>query len=376
MKVALIHDNLNQMGGAEKVLLALHELYPRAPIYTATYNERDTGGVFADMDIRPSFIQRLPLGSTKYKWFLPFMPSAFEQFDLSKYDVVISSSSAFSKGVITKPETLHVCYCHTPTRYLWNDHFEYIDTIRGPKFGKKAIQLMTTYLRIWDKMASDRVNKFIANSHYIARRIKKYYHRDSEIIYPPVETEMFQNKPAEDFYLVVSRLRPYKKVDLVIQAFNELKLPLVIIGSGEEEKRLRSLAQSNITFLGNADEQTKVDYLSRCKAFINPQEEDFGIAPIEAMASGKPVIAYGRGGALETIIEGKTGLFFHQQTREALINTVRRFEADGVSFDPKVIREHAQTFDARVFAKRISTFVDEAYAEHQREYTSPSSLTL
>ncbi len=368
MKIALVHDHLNQLGGAEKVLLALHEMYPQAPIYTLTYDKKAMGPDFATLDIRTSFIQRLPFGVRRYKWFLPLMPAAFEQFDFSRYDVVISSSSAYSKGIITKPETLHICFCHTPTRYLWNDHFDYVSTIRGPKFVKKMVQLFSTYLRIWDKMSADRVNKFIANSAYVQHRIKKYYQRDADVIYPPVETAQFTLAEPQDYYVIVSRLRPYKKVDLAIEAFNQLGLPLKVIGGGEEEHRLRALARKNIEFLGMLSDEEKRPVIAQSKAFINPQEEDFGIAAVEAMAAGRPVIAYGKGGATESVIDGKTGLFFTEQTVPSLVEAIQRFEATKDQFDPFFIKQHAAEFDRELFKKRIRDYVDTALAEHRANY--------
>lgn len=368
MKIALVHDHLNQLGGAEKVLLALHEIYPNAPIYTITYDKLAMGKSFESLDIRTSFIQRMPFGIKHYKWFLPFMPAAFEQFDFSNYDVVISSSSAYSKGIITKPETLHICFCHTPTRYLWNDHFDYIRTIRGPKFIKKFVQLFSTYLRIWDKLSADRVNKFIANSSYVKQRIGKYYQRNADVIYPPVETSQFSLSTPKDYYLIVSRLRPYKKVDLAVAAFNKLGLPLKIIGGGEEERRLKEMAKPNIEFLGIIDDEQKRIYVSQCKAFINPQEEDFGIAAVEAMAAGRPVIAYAKGGAIESVVSGVTGIFFTEQTAQSLISAVEEFEQKQQQFDPQKIQQHARKFDTELFKKHIKEYVDIAILEHKDAY--------
>lgn len=368
MKIALVHDHLNQNGGAEKVLLALHEIFPRAPVYTITYDKEETKGIFDDIDVRTSFIQKLPFGIKKYKWFLPLMPAAFEQFDLSKYDIVISDSYAYSKGVITKPETLHVCFCHTPTRYLWNDHFEYIRALRGPKVTKKLVQVFTTYLRVWDKMAADRVNKFIANSEYISRRIKKYYQCDSDVIYPPVETKKFYRSQPEDFYLILSRLRPYKKVDLAIEVFNDLGLPLKIIGTGEEYAKLKAISKPNIEFLGYVSEEEKAKYLSTCKAFVHPQEEDFGITTVEAMAAGRPVIALGRGGALESVIDNKTGIFFYDQTKEALKNAIESF--DSSKFNPLEIQQYASQFDVDVFKNKMKKYIEENWEKHKQEYTA------
>jgi len=362
MKVALLHDHLNQFGGGERVLMAFHQLFPDAPVYTLVHDAKKTRGEFKQLSIKTSFIQKLPLGKSHFKWYLPWMPVAVENFDLSEYDLVLSSCSALIKGVITKTTTLHICYCHTPTRYLWSDTHQYTAELNQPALVKKLLPFYLKKLRVWDRLAAERVDFYLANSRFVRQRIKKYYNRESQVINPPVETGHFQIAPdIGDYFLIVSRLRPYKRVDLAIEAFNNLKMPLKIIGTGEEEKRLKKMAGPNIEFLGNLPDQEVREYYSRCRAFINPQEEDFGITPVEAMASGRPVIAYRSGGALESVVEGKTGTFFDEQNWADLADAVVRFKPE--NFNPQEIREHAHNFDLANFKGQISQFIDNSWQE-------------
>ncbi|HCM68448.1 MAG TPA: glycosyltransferase family 4 protein [Candidatus Kerfeldbacteria bacterium] len=357
-KVALAHDHLFQLGGAENVLQELMRCYPSAPLYTLIHHPKN---FYLDpsVDVHTSFLQKLPGGLQHFKWYLALMPMAWEQFDFSSYDIVISSASAFVKGIVTHPSTIHISYCHSPTRYLWSDTLEYVNNLSLPAVARVPLLQLLSRLRQWDQTAAQRVDYFIANSRYVSERIKKYYRRDSTVIYPPVPIDSFSlSDTIHDYYLIVSRLRPYKRVDLAIEAFNQLKLPLVIIGGGEEMQKLRRKARHNITFLGEVDEQTKRKYLSRCKAFIHPQEEDFGISAVEAMASGRPVIAYGAGGATETIVEGLTGTLFNEQSWEALVYAI--LKCDVPSFDSMAIRSHAMKFDTIVFQKQIMQFVKNA----------------
>lgn len=366
MKVALIHDFLNQIGGAEKVLQVFHKLYPRAPVFTLTYDRDETSGVFDDMDIRVSFIQKLPGGVKRYKWYLTLMPAAIEQFDLSSYDIVLSDCSAYSKGVVVQPDTLHICYCHSPTRYLWNDTHSYTEELRQPRVIKKLLPWVLNKIRNWDRLAAERVDKFIANSENVAFRIKKYYNKESTVIYPPVETKKFNiSKNIDNYFLIVSRLRPYKRVDLAIEAFNALEFPLKIIGTGEEYKKLKRMAKKNIEFLGPLNDEEKRKYLSRCVAFIYPQEEDFGITAIEAMASGRPIIAYRKGGARETVNAGVTGEFFDDQSPWSLVDAVREFKPE--KYNPEKIRERALKFDISIFQEKIKNFVENSYKEYQEK---------
>ena len=356
MKVAIVHDWLVSLGGGERVVEALHELFPDAPVYTTVYNKNRLPESFCKLNIITSFLQYIPFAKVKHQVFLPLMPLAFESFDLSEFDLVISSSSSCAKGVITGTNTVHICYCHTPMRYAWDFYHEYIRD--GNNLKRVLISLLMKNIRIWDRISADRVDYFVANSRNVARRIQKHYKRDSYVIYPPVDVEKYylENKQ-KDFYLIVSRLIPYKRIDLAIKAFNELELPLKIIGSGIEYKRLKKLAKTNIEFLGTLQDDEVGEYYSNCRAFIFPGEEDFGITPLEAQASGVPVIAYGKGGALETVIDGKTGLLFLEQTTDSLIEKIKQIES-GYSFDRLFIREHALKFSKKIFQQSILDFIE------------------
>ncbi|MFH1232502.1 MAG: glycosyltransferase [Patescibacteria group bacterium] len=361
MKVALIHDHLAQDGGAERVLKVLAEMFPDAPIYTLLYDQKNIDKYYSNRHIESSIIQRLPGGVKFYQWYMPFMPMAVEFFDLSKYDVIISDTSSFAKGVITTSDTLHICYCHTPTRYLWSDTHQYINELKYNKFFKKIISLVLNYIRMWDRLAADRVDKYIANSNFIAGRIQKYYRQSSTVIYPPVETDNFKISDVGDYFLIGGRLASYKRIDIVIEAFKKINKKLKIFGDGVDLERLKKIADKNenIEFLGRVSDEIKADLYSHCLAFINPQEEDFGITVVEAMASGRPVIAYQSGGALETVKAGITGEFFSQQTVESLSKILVDF--DSSKFDPKVIKQHAEQFSVKMFTEKIKNFVDEEY---------------
>jgi glycosyltransferase involved in cell wall biosynthesis len=362
MKVALVHDHLTQDGGAERVLRVFHEIFPEAPIYTLVFDKKKMGKEFSGENIKTSFIQKIPGGVGKFKWFLPLMPLATEKYELDNYDVVLSNSSALSKGVITRPETLHICYCHTPTRYLWTDTHLYIKELAHGKLVKKVISLMLPRLRIWDRMAAERVDKFIANSKTVQKRISKYYGRESHLIYPPVDVSKFSVAPVqENYYLAGGRLVPYKRFDLVVQAFNKLGIPLKIFGEGPELQKLREMAKPNIEFLGKVSDEEKKELYRKCLAFIHPQEEDFGLMVIETMASGRPVIAYAKGGALETVLEGKTGKFFHDQSWESLAHTVIRFKPE--EYKAEEIRAHAEQFDAGEFKNKIKNYIENSWQE-------------
>lgn len=360
MKVALVHEWLTNMAGSERCIVNFKEIYKEAPIYTTMYNPDNLDEELKNIDVRTSFLQKwVKKGHQK---FLPFMPFAFENFDLSEYDVILSSNSSCSKGVITSSKSVHICYCHTPMRYAWEFYHEYMNNSNMGNFKKKLLKIFMNYIRIWDRLSADRVDFFIANSENVARRIWKYYRRESVVIHPPVRCNLFNISDVdEDYFLVLSRLVGYKKVDLAVKAFNELGLPLVIIGSGEEMDNLKSIAKDNIKFLGRQPDEVIKDYYSKCKAFIFPGEEDFGITPLEAMASGRPVIAYGKGGVLETVVEGKTGLFFEEQNVGALKDAVIKFNS--MNFDKNEIRNHAEKFDESVFKEKIEKFVEEKYFE-------------
>jgi glycosyltransferase involved in cell wall biosynthesis len=366
MKVALAHDYLNQNGGAEKVLEHLHEMYPDAPIYTSMYDPKIMPAAYRTWDIRTSFMQRLPFVTTRHQSYLMVYPIAFESFDLSEYDVVISNSSAFCKGVVTGPNTLHISYCLTPMRWVWN-YRAYVERERLGGLARVMLPPLISYLRIWDAGASSRVDRYVAISRAVAARIKKYYRRDSEIIYPPVDTEWFPEPgPPGDYFMTVGRLAPYQRKDLIVDAFREVNLPVKIVGDGRDRALLEARATPNVEFLGRVDEATLRDLYANCRGYLFPGEEDFGIAPVEAQAAGKPVIAYAAGGALDTVIDGVTGVHFAQQTPRALADAVRRF--DGLKFDPHRIREHAERFSSRVFRAQFASYVERAYAEWRVEH--------
>lgn len=358
MKVAIVHEWLSVYGGSERVTEILHEIFPDAPIYCLVYDNENMPKRFEKYDIRTTFIQKLPFAKKKYQNYLPLMPMAYEELDLIEYDLVISSSSACSKGIITRSDAIHICYCHTPTRYLWEFYYDYV---RGmSKLKKVIISGFIHKLRMWDRLAADRVDFFVANSNYIAGRIKKYYRRDSKVIFPPVNTHKYNiNTIDEEYYLVVSRLVPYKKIDIAIEAFNKMGLPLVVIGDGSEKENLKKIAKNNIKILGRLTDEEIVEYYSKCKAFIFPGEEDFGITPVEAQASGRPVIAYGRGGALDTVLEDKTGKFFYEQNANSLEEAVIEFEKSGVNYSKEEIKDWAEKFSVDRFKCEIKKYIQE-----------------
>ncbi len=376
MKVALVHDYLNQMGGAERVVMALHDIFPDAPIYTSIYDPERVDPAFQRMDIRTSFMQKLPLVTKHHQPYLPLYPFAMERLDLRGYDLVLSSSSAFAKGVITRPETMHICYCHTPMRWCWN-YDEYVEREHLGRMARSILPFFITGLRIWDLTTAMRVDHFIANSPIVAERIKKYYRRDAVVIPPPVEAHRFPfdaTTVPEDYCLIVSRLVPYKRVDLAIQACNLLQLPLIIIGGGRDLEPLQKMAGSTIRFLGRLSDAEVLHYYTHCRALLFPGEEDFGITPLEAQASGRPVIAYGAGGALASVIDGVTGRFFREQTIESLAAVLSTF--DERMFQPESIRNHALEFDTPRFQRRILQFIEAKLHESKPKTTRTSTSDL
>lgn len=359
MRIALVTDFLTQLGGAEKVLEVLHELWPEAPVYTLIYDEESTRGRFSNYQIHSSCLQKKPLAKKFYRWFLPLMPRAIEKFDFSGYDLVFSVASAFAKGVIVPEKCKSVCYLLTPTRYLWSDRQEYTRNLRGiENLARPAMNVVLKRLRQWDLRAAKRPDVLIAISQFIEKRIEKYYQRKPEtVIYSPVETDRFFISPKiEDYFVVVSRPRYYKRIDLIIDAFNHLKMPIKIIGMSKQEgKVLFPKINNNIEFLGYVSDQAKAKYLSQARAFIHPQEEDFGLTAVESMASGRPVIAFRAGGALETVVEGKTGVFFDDQNWQSLADAVIRF--DEKKFKPTEIRQHSLKFSKENFKKEIEELI-------------------
>jgi len=364
MKIALVHDHLTQTGGAERVLRIFHELYPDAPIFTLLYDKDKIGDLLPSSVIRPSFLQNIPGGKKKYQWLLPIMPTATEAHNLDDYDIVLSSASAFAKGVITNSTTLHICYCHTPTRYLWTDTHDYIRELKLPGVVKKILPFMLTRLRMWDALAADRVDKFVANSQTVRERIQKYYRRDSDIIYPPVAIDKFYiSKDIGDYYLAGGRLVSYKRFDIPINTFNRLGIPLKIFGDGPEYARLKKMAKKNIEFLGAVNDDVRGELFSKCIAYIHPQEEDLGLTALEATASGRPVIAYAAGGALETIVDGVTGTFFYDQDYAALVDTILHF--DPSQYTAETIRSYALKYSVDRFKREIQTYIDRQWAQWQ-----------
>lgn len=360
MKVALVHEYLTAQGGAEKVLFSLLKIFPQADIYTSIYNPKVIQLPLKN-NVFVSFIQNLPLAKSKRQLYLALMPQAFESFDLSAYDLVISDSHSFAKGVITPPETLHICYCHTPTRYLWLDTKKHISQSHYHPVIKIFIPKVIGNLRPWDLAAAQRPDRMIANSKTVAKRIKKIYQRNSQVIYPPVEVNQFKiSKKVSDYYLIVSRFEPYKKVDLVVEAFNQNQKKLIIAGSGgSEEKKIKNLARQNIKFIGKVSEARLGNYYQKAKGLIFPQEEDFGITAVEAQSAGRPVIAYKKGGALETTIENKTGVFFNSQTPKSLNQALKKFEK--INFNPRKIKKHAQKFSQKRFQSQIKSYIMDSY---------------
>ncbi|EKE15842.1 MAG: Glycosyl transferase group 1 [uncultured bacterium] len=360
LKVALAHDFLVSRGGAEKVLESFCELFPEAPIYTLLYDKEKMRGMFEKKNIRTSYLQKFPnFLKKRYQWLLPFFPVIPETFNLREYDLVISSSGAWSKGIVTKLNTTHIAYMHSPMRFVWDYNEKYLEE-RGMKnsFFKR---LIFSYLRIWDRLAADRPDYLIANSKYTQRRIEKYYRRESEIIYPPaVDTQQknMNNKMLlKNYFLVVSRLSGYKKMDVIINAFNKLELPLVIIGEGEQEEYLKSIAGKNINFLGWQSDDEMGGWYENARAFVFAAEEDFGIALVEAMSFGTPVIAYKSGGVLETAQEGVSGEFFQAQSPEILADGVRRFMQKENSYNREEIKKQAERFSKEKFKSEIEKYI-------------------
>lgn len=360
MRIALVHDYLMQDGGAERVLLALHELYPKAPIFTLFYDPERSHPDFRKARIICSSLNELPFARSHYEWFLPLMPQGIESLNLAAYDVILSSSSNFAKGALADPYAMHICYCHTPNRFLWEERFGYMHHLKKPNIIKKILPYYLHKLRQWDHLAAERPDHLLTNSAISQARIQRYYRRDATIIYPPVDIDRIPlSKKPGNFWLTGGRLVAYKRFDLVVTAFAHLNLPLKIFGTGPEEKRLRALAGPRTEFLGHVDEQTKIELYQNAIAFFYPQIEDFGITAVEAMAAGKPVIAYNEGGVRETVIDGVTGILFPKQCWEDIGNAVIRF--DPRRFDATTIRAHAEQFSKQRFQETMKRTVEEAY---------------
>jgi len=386
VRVALVHNWLITLGGADRVLLALHDIFPQAPVFVGLHDLRRLPQTFRQLDLHATWLQRIPGAAQHHRLLVPLMPVTFSRLVLRGYDVVISSSHACAHGV-SVPDGLHICYCHTPMRYAWDLQDEYLAAV--PAVARPAARVLLAWLRMMDRAAAQRVDHFVANSHHVASRIRRHYGRDAAVIHPPVDTDFFtplESTPASqsppsprstrspdlravgrgdwgdwaDFYLVVSRLVPYKRVDVVVEAFNRLDRPLVVVGDGPERRRLQVIARPQVRFTGEVSETILREIYRRCRALVFAGEEDFGLVPVEAQACGRPVIAYGRGGVLETVVPGVTGVFFAEQTPDALADAVRR--ADRIAWDRRIIRRHAGQFSHQRFVAQLSEFVAQAVA--------------
>lgn len=369
MRIAIVHEWFDTYAGSERVVEQIIKLYPDADVFSLVdFLAPDERSFLQGKSVNTSFMQKLPAARQQFRQFLPLMPIAIEQFDLAGYDLIISSNHAVAKGVVTRADQLHISYVHTPIRYAWDLQWQYLEQA-GLKHGLKSAitRWILHHMRLWDVATANRVDYFVANSHFIARRISKTYRRPAKVIYPPVAVQRFRaDRPRDDFYLIVSRFVPYKRVDLAIAAFNQLRLPLIVIGAGAGQKPLQQTALPNIQFLGYQPEAAMVDYMERCKAFVFAAEEDFGITPVEAQAAGAPVIAYGRGGVTETVIDGETGLLFADQTAASLIAAVQKFEQASVTASAQDIRQHAQQFSEATFCETLRNFVDRAWMSFQQ----------
>jgi glycosyltransferase involved in cell wall biosynthesis len=361
-RVAIVHDYLMQMGGAEKVVEVLHDMFPEAPVYTSAYDPRAMPDRFRTWDIRTSFLQRMPAKQHMQRLALLLYPMAFETLDLAGYNLVLSSSSTFAKGILTGPDCTHICYCHTPMRYAWLG-----GTVRDERASgitRALIGPALHYLRLWDAVATNRVDRFVANSSVVARRIGKFYRRTCDIVHPPVDTDRFSiSDEVENYCIIVSRCIPYKRLDIAVDAFTRMNRPLKVVGTGRGMKALQSRAGRTVEFLGHVPDRDLPTLMSRAKAYIMPGEEDFGIAPVEANACGRPVIAYAAGGALDSQVDGITARLFPEQTVDALCDAMERMEH--MEIDPVAIRAHAEGFGIHAFRAAMSRVIaDELERSH------------
>ena len=384
MKIAIVHDWLTGMRGGEKCLEVLCKLYPSADLFTLLHIPGSVSQSIESHSIHTSFIQNLPFVKSKYRYYLPLMPFAIESFDLRKYDLILSSSHCVAKSVKPRPGSLHICYCHTPMRYIWDQFDQYFCRVKSGFVPWAIMKVLRPWLQQWDSKTSCRVDDYIANSRHVQKRIKKYYLKGATIIYPPVDTKRFKpsGEKKKDYFLIVSAFAPYKRVDLAVEAFNKLGYPFVVVGEGQDADLLRGMANSNIRFEGWLDDMSIYDHYAGCRAFVFCGEEDFGISLLEAQAMGRPVIALGRGGALETVIPDRetwkpdteipenktinpTGVFFYEQTSEDLIRAIQHFESVESQFDAEKIQGHAEQFDVAVYRDRIKKFIEERLKKHR-----------
>jgi glycosyltransferase involved in cell wall biosynthesis len=366
-RVALIHDFLLDVRGAERTFSALADMYPQADLFTAVYDPRGTEGRFAHRNVNTSFLQRLRPTARTFRPLLPFYPYAMEALDLSGYDLVVSSSSAWAHGVIVDPDAVHVCYCHNPFRYAWNARDETLN--QRSALQRAALRMVFQRWRQWDWIAAQRVDRYIANSETTARRIRRYFGRESDVVYPPVETSRFTPGPVSDFYAVLSELMPHKRIHLAVEAFNRLRLPLVVIGNGPDARHLRRIAGPTISFAGRVSDERAAELLSASRALIVTATEEFGIAAVEAQAAGRPVIALAEGGVRETVQEGLTGTFYDDATPEALAEAVAGF--DTMAIDPAACVANADRFDVAHFRHGIRSVVAEACADERPPRADP-----
>ena len=360
LKVALVHDFLVNFGGAERVLEVLAEIYPEAPIYTLIYDKEKMRGKFKEKVVFASFLQKFPKWMKRNpKWLLPLMPTAPETFDLRDFDLVISSSGAWSKGIVTRLNTMHVSYLHSPMRFAWDMNEEYLREKERSGLIKIFSRIFLNYIRVWDKLAADRPDHLIANSIYTKKRISKYYNKECKVIYPPVDLEHEKiNTDKKGHFLIVSRLSKYKKIEEVVGAFNKLGLPLVVIGEGEEKKNLEKIAGENVQILGWKTEKEIANYYAGARAFLFPGVDDFGIAPVEAMSYGVPVLAIREGGVREIVKEGITGEFFDAATPEVIADCVRRFMEKENGYDRQVIISEARKFSKDRFVREFKEYIE------------------
>ena len=371
MKKALVHDWFSVYAGAEKCVESFTNIWDDFEVYSLIdfLNEEDRKTILKGKKAHTSFVQTFPKAKSKYRNYLPFFPLAIEQFDLSKYDVVLSSSHAVAKGVLTSSEQLHISYVHTPIRYAWDLYHQYlIESGLDKGLKGKLAKYFLHKIRMWDYTTANRVDHYIANSHYIAKRIKKVYGKESTVIYPPVDVEKFTLcEKKEEFYFTASRMVPYKKIDLIVEAFSQTNKKLVVAGTGPDMEKIKGFAKNNVEFLGFASDEVLLDYMQRAKAFVFAAEEDFGIVPVEAQACGTPVVCLGKGGTKETVIDGKTGVHFQEQTVDSLLQALERVEQNYDTFEPEIIREHALKFSKERFEQEIEAFVNEKYEIFKKE---------
>ncbi|MNI33539.1 GDP-mannose-dependent alpha-mannosyltransferase [compost metagenome] len=365
MKIAIAHDYLIQMGGAERVVEVFHHMYPQAPIYTTVFSSHKLLDDLKDADIRASWLQKMPGGKDNFKGMLPLYPFAIRDFDFSGFDVVLSSSSAFMKSIQVPKDTFHICYCHTPMRFAW-DYDTYMERQSQSNVLKRLLKIYIHQLKAWDQRTSKNVNQFIANSSVVKNRIRNYYKRDADVIFPPINTTRFNcSATIGNYYLVVSRLVSYKRIDLAVEAFNRNGLPLYIVGEGPDSDRLRQMAKGNIQFLGRLEDEAVTQLMAQCRALIWPGEEDFGITPLEANAAGRPVVAYQAGGALDTIQPQVNGIFFKRQEVDELLAAIHELEDH--DWDVQQIVNHAQKFDEKAFMDNFKAYLSNAYIKFREE---------